>query len=153
MKKVTRWVSISELKILVKFHLTLCQVSIAGEMGGVERARARVRELTPLLFNFDLPIMPSFQVGNPWCISQKPQGLTIFKLQAAPDTNSPYMRAIMDQYNVQIIPRPKQKNFHAMTIVVKGCEWECARVKEATLLLMDHLCKVIKLSAIIQCFK
>jgi len=97
------------------------QVSIAGEMGGVERARARVRELTPLLFNFDLPIMPSFQ--------------------AAPDTNSPYMRAIMDQYNVQIIPRPKQKNFHAMTIVVKGCEWECARVKEATLLLMDHLCK------------
>lgn len=52
------------------------------------------------------------------------------------------MRAIMDQYNVQIIPRPKQKNFHAVTIVVKGCEWECARVKEATLLLMDHLCKV-----------
>ena len=52
------------------------------------------------------------------------------------------MRAIMDQYNVQIIPRPKQKNFHAMTIVVKGCEWECARVKEATLLLMEHLCKV-----------
>lgn len=51
------------------------------------------------------------------------------------------MRAIMDQYNVQIIPRPKQKNFHAMTIVVKGCEWECARVKEATLLLMEHLCK------------
>lgn len=97
------------------------QVSIAGEMGGVERARARVRELTPLLFNFDLPIMPSFQ--------------------SAPDTNSPYMRAIMDQYNVQIIPRPKQKNFHAMTIVVKGCEWECARVKEATLLLMEHLCK------------
>jgi len=97
------------------------QVSIAGEMSGVERARARVRELTPLLFNFDLPIMPSYQ--------------------SAPDTNSPYMRAIMDQYNVQIIPRPKQKNFHAVTIVVKGCEWECARVKEATLLLMDHLCK------------
>merc|ERR1719427_1853236 len=36
------------------------QVSIAGEMAGVERARARVRELTPLLFNFDLPIVPSF---------------------------------------------------------------------------------------------
>ena len=31
-------------------------------MSGVERARARVRELTPLLFNFDLPIMPSYQV-------------------------------------------------------------------------------------------
>ena len=50
------------------------QVSIAGEMAGVERARARVRELTPLLFNFDLPIVPSFQ--------------------AAPDTNSPFLRAI-----------------------------------------------------------
>ena len=33
-------------------------------MSGVERARARVRELTPLLFNFDLPIMPSYQVNN-----------------------------------------------------------------------------------------
>ena len=40
------------------------QVSIAGEMAGVERARARVRELTPLLFNFDLPIVPSFQVAG-----------------------------------------------------------------------------------------
>ena len=50
------------------------QVSIAGEMSGVERARARVRELTPLLFNFDLPIVPSFQ--------------------QAPDTNSPFLRAI-----------------------------------------------------------
>ena len=91
-------------------------------MSGVERARARVRELTPLLFNFDLPIMPSFQT--------------------APDTNSPFMRAIQDQYNVQIMFRQKQKNFHATTVVVKGCEWECARVKEATLLLMDHLFKV-----------
>ena len=50
------------------------QVSIAGEMSGVERARARVRKLTPLLFNFDLPIVPSFQ--------------------QAPDTNSPFLRAI-----------------------------------------------------------
>ena len=50
------------------------QVSIAGEMSGVESARARVRKLTPLLFNFDLPIVPSFQ--------------------QAPDTNSPLLRAI-----------------------------------------------------------
>merc|ERR1719489_534815 len=96
------------------------QVSIAGEMAGVERARARVRELTPLLFNFDLPIVPSFQ--------------------AAPDTNNPYLRAIQDQYNIQIMFRQKQKNFHTTTVVVKGCEWECSRVKEATLLLMDNLC-------------
>ena len=109
------------------FTLFDWKVSIAGEMNGVERARARVRELTPLLFNFDLPIMPSFQT--------------------APDTNSPFMRAIQDQYNVQIMFRQKQKNFHATTVVVKGCEWECARVKEATLLLMDHLFKVCTLSS------
>ena len=107
-------------------------------MSGVERARARVRELTPLLFNFDLPIMPSYQV----MIEVRNYVMLSSSCQSAPDTNSPYMRAIMDQYNVQIIPRPKQKNFHTVTIVVKGCEWECARVKEATLLLMDHLCKV-----------
>ena len=45
-----------------------------------------------------------------------------------------------DQYNIQIMFRQKQKNFHTTTVVVKGCEWECARVKEATLLLMDNLC-------------
>merc|ERR1719312_2309991 len=96
------------------------QVSIAGEMAGVERARSRVRELTPLLFNFDLPVVPSLQV--------------------APDVNSPYFRAIQDQYNIQIMFKQKQKNFHTTTVVIKGCEWECSRVKEATLLLMDHLC-------------
>ena len=36
--------------------------------------------------------------------------------------------------------RQKQKNFHTSMVVVKGCEWEAARVKEATLLLIDHLC-------------
>merc|ERR1719228_3082048 len=88
------------------------QVSIAGEMAGVERARARVRELTPLLFNFDLPIVPSFQT--------------------APDTNSPFLRAIQDQYNIQIMFRQKQKNFHTTTVVVKGCEWECSRLMEVS---------------------
>ena len=38
------------------------QVSIAGELDGVETARARVRELTPLVICFDLPIMHSLQV-------------------------------------------------------------------------------------------
>ena len=34
------------------------QVSIAGEMAGVEKARARVRELTPLLFNYPILSYP-----------------------------------------------------------------------------------------------
>ena len=40
-------------------------------MAGVERARARVRELTPLLFNFDLPIVPSFQVQHTVQVTSK----------------------------------------------------------------------------------
>lgn len=55
---------------------------ISGEMDGVERARARVRELTPLIFCFDLPIIPA--------------------VEANPDPNDPCVRAIQDQYNVQV---------------------------------------------------
>ena len=36
--------------------------------------------------------------------------------------------------------RQKQKNFHTTMAVIKGCEWEAARVKEATLILIEHLC-------------
>ncbi len=36
--------------------------------------------------------------------------------------------------------RQKQKNFHTTMALVKGCDWEAARVKEATLILIDHLC-------------
>lgn len=97
------------------------QVSIAGEIEGVEKARARVRELAPLVFSFDLPIVPSVDV-----ISHDP--------------GDPYLKAIQEQYNIQIMFRQKQKNFPTTVVVVKGCEWEAARVKEATLLLVEHLC-------------
>ena len=53
-----------------------------GEIDGVETARARVRELTPLIFTFDLPIMSS--------------------LHSTPDSSDPYLRAIQDQYNIQV---------------------------------------------------
>ena len=52
-------------------------------MDGVERARARVRELTPLIFCFDLPLIPTFE--------------------ATPDPNDPCVRAIQDQYNIQVL--------------------------------------------------
>ena len=95
------------------------QVSIAGEIEGVEKARARVRELTPLVFTFDLPLVPS--------------------VEATPDPNDPYLRAIQDQYNVQVMFRQKQKNFPTTLVVVKGCQWESARVKEATLVCNKHV--------------
>ena len=93
------------------------QVSIAGEIEGVEKARARVRELTPLVFTFDLPLVP--------------------RNEAAPDPSDPYLRAIQDQYNVQVMFRQKQKNYPTTLVVVKGCQWEPARVKDATMVIKN----------------
>ncbi|XP_076626288.1 protein bicaudal C isoform X4 [Colletes latitarsis] len=96
------------------------QVSIAGEMEGVERARARVRNLTPLIFSFELPIMGSSQT--------------------VPDSTSPYVVKIQEKYNVQVMFRTRPK-LHATLVVVKGCEWEVSQVKEATVLLIHYMCQ------------
>ncbi|XP_043795271.1 protein bicaudal C homolog 1-B isoform X2 [Apis laboriosa] len=96
------------------------QVSIAGEMEGVERARARVRNLTPLIFSFELPIMSSSQ--------------------ALPDSTTPYLVKIQEKYNVQVMFRTRPK-LHATLVVVKGCEWEVSQVKEATVLLIHYMCQ------------
>ncbi|XP_043578270.1 protein bicaudal C homolog 1-B isoform X2 [Bombus pyrosoma] len=96
------------------------QVSIAGEMEGVERARARVRNLTPLIFSFELPIMSASQT--------------------VPDSTSPYVVKIQEKYNVQVMFRTRPK-LHATLVVVKGCEWEVSQVKEATVLLIHYMCQ------------
>ncbi|KAK9303802.1 hypothetical protein QLX08_004667 [Tetragonisca angustula] len=96
------------------------QVSIAGEMEGVERARARVRSLTPLIFSFELPIMSASQI--------------------MPDSTSPYVVKIQEQYNVQVMFRTRPK-LHATLVVVKGCEWEVSHTKEATMLLIHYMCQ------------
>ncbi|CAK9812949.1 Protein bicaudal C homolog 1-B [Anthophora quadrimaculata] len=96
------------------------QVSIAGEMEGVERARARVRNLTPLIFSFELPIMGASQT--------------------VPDSTSPYVIKIQEKYNVQVMFRTRPK-LHATLVVVKGCEWEVSQVKEATVLLIHYMCQ------------
>jgi protein bicaudal C len=67
------------------FYLQCSDFSL-GEMEGVEKARARVRELTPLIFTFDLPIVSSMDVSL--------------------DPNDPYLRAIQDQYNIQVCKNP-----------------------------------------------
>ncbi|KAK1133498.1 hypothetical protein K0M31_011303 [Melipona bicolor] len=96
------------------------QVSIAGEMEGVERARARVRNLTPLIFSFELPIMSASQI--------------------MPDSTSPYVVKIQEKYNVQVMFRTRPK-LHATLVVVKGCEWEVSQAKEATMLLIHYMCQ------------
>ncbi|XP_029155698.1 protein bicaudal C homolog 1-B isoform X2 [Nylanderia fulva] len=96
------------------------QVSIAGEMESVERARARVRTLTPLMFTFEMPIMSASQ--------------------PVPDQNSPPIVKIQEKYNVQVMYRTRPK-LHATLVIVKGCEWEVSQVKEATVQLIRYLCK------------
>ncbi|XP_030754247.1 protein bicaudal C [Sitophilus oryzae] len=92
------------------------QVSISGDLDGVERARSRVRELIPLIFGFELPIM-SKNV----------------------DVNSPYVTKIQEQYRVQVMFKTRPK-LHATLVLVKGLEWEVCQVKHATLLLMEYMC-------------
>nr|CAI5865190.1 unnamed protein product [Callosobruchus analis] len=92
------------------------QVSISGEIEGVENARSRVRELIPLIFGFELPVM-----------SQNV------------DTSSSYLLKIQEQYKVQVMFKTRPK-LHATLVLVKGVEWEVEQVKRATLLLMEFLC-------------
>ena len=67
-----------------QFHILVFLNTSLGELEGVEKARARVRELTPLIFYFDLPIMTSLQ-------------------DSAVDTNDPFLKTVQDQYNVQVL--------------------------------------------------
>ncbi|XP_069700083.1 protein bicaudal C [Periplaneta americana] len=96
------------------------QVSIAGQLEGVEQARAQIRNLTPLIFSFELPI-----IGT---------------LQPLPDSNSPILRNIEEKYNVQVMFRKRPK-LYGTIVLIKGCEWEVAGVQEATMLVIHHLCE------------
>lgn len=95
------------------------QVSIAGELEGVEKARARVRELTPLIFSFESPVVDT--------------------LASPPDAASQYIKYVEETYNVQVMFRKRPK-LHSLLVLVKGCEWEVEHVKEATQILIAHMC-------------
>ncbi|XP_050532725.1 protein bicaudal C homolog 1 [Daktulosphaira vitifoliae] len=97
------------------------QVSIAGNCGAVERARARVRELTPLIFCFDWP-----NIG------------TVQNYQD-PSSQFPYIGSIQENYNVHVMFRTRPK-LHSTMVMVKGHEWDVVRVKEATMQLITHMC-------------
>lgn len=65
--------------------------------------------------------------------------------QAVPDSTSPYVVKIQEQYNVQVMFRTRPK-LHATLVVVKGCEWEVSQVKEATVLLIHYMCENLAVS-------
>ncbi len=77
------------------------------------------QELTPLIFCFELP-----NVGT---------------LQSFPELTSPFILEVQETYNVQVMFRTRAK-LHSTLVMVKGCEWEVIRVKEATVHLIKHMC-------------
>ncbi|XP_075993308.1 protein bicaudal C homolog 1 [Genypterus blacodes] len=90
------------------------QVSIAGQPGGVEAARVKIRELLPLVLSFELPaIMQS-------------------------DPNSPTVQHISQTYNLTVSFKPPTRLFRA-TGVVRGSQNNTAAVKRGTALLLEHL--------------
>ncbi|KAB0796661.1 hypothetical protein PPYR_10722 [Photinus pyralis] len=105
------------------------QVSIAGDIDGVEKARSRVRNLTPLIFCFELPIMGSSH--------------------NMPDGNTPYVVKVQQQYNVQVMFRTRPK-LHATLVMVKGVEWEVHQVKQATMMLVEYMCESLTSQILIQ---
>ncbi|XP_060943204.1 protein bicaudal C homolog 1-like isoform X1 [Limanda limanda] len=90
------------------------QVSIAGQPGGVEAARMKIRELLPLVLSFELPaIMQS-------------------------DPSSPTVQHISQTYNLTVSFKPPTRLYRA-TGVVRGSQNNANAVKRGTALLLEHL--------------
>ncbi|XP_071376523.1 protein bicaudal C homolog 1-like [Centroberyx affinis] len=90
------------------------QVSIAGQPGGVEAARAKIRELLPLVLSFELPAI------------------------VQPDPGSPTVQHISQTYNLTVSFKPPTRLYGA-TGVVRGSQNNTSAVKRGTALLLEHL--------------
>lgn len=94
------------------------QVSIAGQPAGVEEARARIRELLPIVFMFELPVTGA--------------------LQPIPDTTSPIIQQIQQAYSVTVTFKQRPR-VYVTTVIVRGSVSNAKAMKEATAVLMKHL--------------
>ncbi|XP_033886418.1 protein bicaudal C homolog 1-like isoform X1 [Acipenser ruthenus] len=92
------------------------QVSIAGQPAGVEAARAKIRELLPLVLMFELPVI----------------------IQPNPDPNSPAVQHISQTYNISVSFKQRSRMYGA-TGIVRGSQNNTTAVKRGTALLLDHL--------------
>ncbi|XP_047673552.1 protein bicaudal C homolog 1 isoform X1 [Tachysurus fulvidraco] len=92
------------------------QVSIAGQPGGVEAARTRIRELLPLVLMFELPVI----------------------VQLNPDPSSPAIQHISQTYNISVAFKQRSRLYGA-TGVVRGSQNNIAAVKRGTAMLLEHL--------------
>ncbi|XP_061182658.1 protein bicaudal C homolog 1-like [Saccostrea echinata] len=94
------------------------QVSIAGEPTGVEIARARIRELLPIVYVFELPM-----TGTP---------------HPLPDVNSAEIQKLQQQYDIAISFRQRQR-IYVSTVIVRGTVYNAEAVKEGIAKLMELL--------------
>ncbi|XP_067932414.1 protein bicaudal C homolog 1-like isoform X2 [Watersipora subatra] len=92
------------------------QVSIAGQPYGVEKARQKIRDLLPVTFMFDVPLTGHLQS----------------------DQTSPVVNRLQQQYNVTIGFKQRPRS-PATVAVVRGTITNIKALKEATILLMEHL--------------
>ncbi|KAG9341799.1 hypothetical protein JZ751_018521 [Albula glossodonta] len=90
------------------------QVSIAGQPAGVETARAKIRELLPLVLTFELPGM------------------------VQPDPGSPAIQHISQAYNISVSFKLRSR-LYGTTGMVRGSQDNAAAVKRGTALLLEHL--------------
>uniref|UniRef100_A0A8C8FPW9 BicC family RNA binding protein 1 n=1 Tax=Oncorhynchus tshawytscha TaxID=74940 RepID=A0A8C8FPW9_ONCTS len=90
------------------------QVSIAGQPGGVEAARAKIRELLPLVLSFELPAI------------------------VQPDPGSPTVQHISQTYNLNVSFKPPTR-LYGTTGVVRGSQNNSSAVKRGTAMLLEHL--------------
>lgn len=104
---------------------TCPQVSINSrgeELGGLEDARASIRQLTPLIFTFSLNANAKYiSITEPNLLVQHVQGL----------------------YNVQVELSVTGGAEPMLLGSVRGSELDVARVKEATFTLLQNLCGLI----------
>ncbi|KAJ8248375.1 hypothetical protein GJAV_G00241350 [Gymnothorax javanicus] len=90
------------------------QVSIAGQPAGVETARAKIRELLPLVLTFELPAL------------------------VQPEPSSPTVQHISQSYNISVSFKLRTRLYGAM-VTVRGSQENAAGVKRGTALLLEHL--------------
>jgi len=95
-------------------------VTVAGELIGVEKARARVRELMPLVVMFELPITGCFQ--------------------SFPDVESPFIQNLQTRFSVQVSFRARSRGPRPGVVVIKGSESDVLLLKEAVKILVDYFC-------------
>ena len=89
-------------------------VTITGDVEGIEKSRAKIRELVPLILSFDF-VDVNF------------------------NANDPFFKAMQDKFNIKLMFMPKANYSNTSMAIIKGCEQEAGPIKEATQLLIDHI--------------